>query len=61
MVELLKYCYENATPESLKSLVLTYTACKAELLWSQAGFQELVETHGDLSRNLIGSLIARLD
>ncbi|SPQ27194.1 85d318cb-82bd-4448-9ce0-4fa806733f74 [Thermothielavioides terrestris] len=61
VVELVRFCYEESRPDQLRSLVLLYAACKAEKLWKNAGFQQLVGKPGDLSTDLIGTLMDRLD
>jgi hypothetical protein len=57
IVALVSYCYENLVPESLREIVALYAACKVEKLWPSEEFQALVETHGELSRSLIGSMV----
>ncbi|KAK5995644.1 hypothetical protein PT974_04059 [Cladobotryum mycophilum] len=61
IVTLIDYCYSHMVPEPLRKLVIGYAACKIDKLWISEEFQELVETHGELSRALIGSMLNRLD
>ncbi|KAL7946442.1 hypothetical protein V8C42DRAFT_36531 [Trichoderma barbatum] len=57
IVALVRYCYENVVPEPLRDVVARYAACKIDKLWLSDQFQALVETHGELSRALIGSML----
>ncbi|KAK3942607.1 hypothetical protein QBC46DRAFT_308858 [Diplogelasinospora grovesii] len=61
IVELLRYCYEDAVPDQLRSLVVLYVACNVKKLWESSEFQELLKTHSELSTPLIGTLLKRLD
>lgn len=57
VVALIRYCYENLVPEPLREVVTLYTACKLEKLWLSEEFHTLVETHGDLSKDLFGLIV----
>ncbi|KND89567.1 hypothetical protein TOPH_05669 [Tolypocladium ophioglossoides CBS 100239] len=61
VVELLRYCYMDPVPEKLRELVVHFVACHVEKLWKNEEFQGLVEAYGELSRALVGKLLARLD
>lgn len=61
IVELLRYCYADAVPDQLRELVVPYAACNVEKLWNSEEFRKLLETYGELSMTLIGSLLRRLD
>ncbi|KJK76739.1 hypothetical protein H634G_07780 [Metarhizium anisopliae BRIP 53293] len=60
IIALVHYCYETPAPPDLKELVVLYSACNIELLWVDEQFQHIIETHGDLSRAVIASLLGRL-
>ncbi|TWU72579.1 hypothetical protein ED733_002482 [Metarhizium rileyi] len=60
IVALIHYCYETPTPVGLKQLVVLYAACNVEKLWADEQFRHLLETHGDFSTSLVGSLLSRL-
>lgn len=61
IIELLRYCYEDAAPERLRGLVVHFAACHVEKLCKSDDFQTLLEAHGELSKALVGKLLARLD
>ncbi|EFY88923.1 hypothetical protein J3458_008903 [Metarhizium acridum] len=61
IIALVHYCYETPAPPDLKELVVLYSACNIETLWVDEQFQHIIETHGDLSRAVIASLLGRLD
>ncbi|KAK4033364.1 hypothetical protein C8A01DRAFT_40192 [Parachaetomium inaequale] len=61
IVALLRYCYDDPTPELLKSLVVRYAACNAERLWESKSFQELLAAHAELAAALVGLMVERLD
>ncbi|KAF5138634.1 hypothetical protein E5D57_002420 [Metarhizium anisopliae] len=60
IITLVHYCYETPAPPDLKELVVLYSACNIEKLWVDEQFQHIIETHGDLSRAVIASLLGRL-
>ncbi|KAG6011790.1 hypothetical protein E4U43_008128 [Claviceps pusilla] len=60
-VKLLLYCYENDTPEALREIVVEYAACRVEHLWGLPQFQELLQTFGEFSMNLVKALLGRID
>jgi hypothetical protein len=53
VIALMRYCYDEPAPEALQSFVMMYAACRAEVLWKDAGFQDLVEEIPELSLDLI--------
>ncbi|KAL7932783.1 hypothetical protein V8C35DRAFT_322959 [Trichoderma chlorosporum] len=57
IVALIRYCYENLAPESLRSLVTLYAACKMDKLWKNKQFQALVAAHSELSMALLGLMV----
>lgn len=61
VVALLCYCFEHAAPEKLRKLVVLYAACKAKQLWKCKGFGELMATSGEFSREVMESVMLRLD
>lgn len=61
VVTLLRYCYENPSPEDLKAPLVLYTACNVEKLWQRPSFQGLLLEYGELSKALVGSMLPRLD
>ena len=61
VVALLRYCYEDAVPDLLRSLVVQYTTCNIEVLWKSADFQHLLASHAELSVVLVGSMLDRLE
>jgi hypothetical protein len=61
IVALLCYCYDDPTPELLRSLVVRYAACNAERLWKSESFQELLAAHAELGTALVGLMVERLD
>jgi hypothetical protein len=62
VVALLRFCYNgDPTPDVLKSLILRYVACNAEILWKNKGFQMLLGAHAELGASLVGLLVERLD
>ncbi|EFZ00923.1 BTB/POZ domain protein [Metarhizium robertsii] len=60
IIAFVHYCYETPAPPDLKELVVLYSACNIEKLWVDEQFQHIIETHGDLSRAVIASLLGRL-
>ncbi|KAJ6780550.1 hypothetical protein PWT90_06638 [Aphanocladium album] len=60
-VALARYCYESLVPDDLKILIVAFTACMIERLWDTEQFQDLLAAHGELSKNVIGSLRSRLE
>jgi hypothetical protein len=56
-IALLRYCYDNAMPERLRSFVVLQTDVVVEELWMRKSFVELLEEHGELSTALIGALV----
>ncbi|RYP11730.1 hypothetical protein DL765_007626 [Monosporascus sp. GIB2] len=61
IVALLQFCYGELVPERLRQLVVHYTACHVEELRTNEEFRELLEGYCSLSRDLIGSMLLRLD
>ncbi|KAL2022226.1 hypothetical protein VTK56DRAFT_5836 [Thermocarpiscus australiensis] len=61
VVRLLQYCFDNPTPESLRSLVLLYTACVARKIWPSSTFQDFFKTHDDFKMALMATLVEALD
>jgi hypothetical protein len=59
IVALLKYCYETPAPKELKSFVVLYAACKAETLWQNKAFQELVAGNREISLAFIGQVMGK--
>ncbi|KAJ3494868.1 hypothetical protein NLG97_g3796 [Lecanicillium saksenae] len=59
-VELAQFCYESPAPHDLRQLIIAFTACQVEKLWLLDDFQALLAAHGELSKNVIDSLRARL-
>lgn len=59
IIALVDYCFETPAPPDLKELVVLYSACNIEKLWADEQFQHIIETHGDLSRAVIASLLRR--
>ncbi|KAK0710608.1 hypothetical protein B0H67DRAFT_539437 [Lasiosphaeris hirsuta] len=57
VIELLGYCYDEPTPPRLRNHLVLYAACKADKLWSNMQFKELVTTHGDFTAALLGVMI----
>lgn len=57
VVALIRYCYENQVPEPLREVVTLYAACKLQKLWLSEEFHALVETYGELSKNLFGLIV----
>lgn len=57
VVALIRYCYENTVPEPLREVVTLYAACKLQKLWLSEEFHALVETYGELSKNLFGLIV----
>ncbi|KAK4033363.1 hypothetical protein C8A01DRAFT_50044 [Parachaetomium inaequale] len=57
IVALLQYCYETPAPKELKSFVLLYAVCKAETLWQNKAFQELVAGNREISLAFIGQVM----
>ncbi|KAK3391317.1 hypothetical protein B0H63DRAFT_388792 [Podospora didyma] len=57
VIELLSYCYDEPTPARLRNHLVLYAACKADELWSNIHFRELVTTHGELAAALLGVMI----
>jgi len=45
------------TPQRLRNHLALYAACKAEDLWTDTKFRELVATHGDLAVAILGVMI----
>lgn len=60
-VVLLRSCYDNAAPESLKTPLVLFAAHDVVRLFKKEAFQELVKEHSDLSTALIGRLVERLE
>ncbi|KZZ94343.1 BTB/POZ fold protein [Moelleriella libera RCEF 2490] len=60
IVALAQYCYDTPAPEDLKELVVLFIACEVETLWEVEAFQDLLEAHSDLSKEVIGLLRSRL-
>ncbi|KAH0597158.1 hypothetical protein MHUMG1_05468 [Metarhizium humberi] len=60
IIALVHCCYETPAPPDLKVLVVLYSACNIEKLWVDEQFQHIIETHGELSRAIIASLLGRL-
>ncbi|GAB1316397.1 hypothetical protein MFIFM68171_06607 [Madurella fahalii] len=61
VIKLLKYCFGNPTPDTLKSLLVVYTPCKIEQISKSENFNQILAEHGELSARLVGELIKRLD
>ncbi|KAK4234048.1 hypothetical protein C8A03DRAFT_47531 [Achaetomium macrosporum] len=61
IIALLRYCYDNAAPERLRSLLVLYTACNVQELWKTNTFKALLEAHDELSVAVIESLVERLN
>ncbi|PHH81426.1 hypothetical protein CDD82_816 [Ophiocordyceps australis] len=61
VVELVRFACENLVPDDLRDLVVHYVTCTVEHLWEFKEFQELVEKHGVLSKELVGMMLLRLD
>jgi hypothetical protein len=61
VTEMLQYCYDELTPPSLKSLLVSYTACKVEILWKNSRFRDLVARQGELLMALFEVMIRRLN
>jgi len=57
IIELLRYAYEEPSPESLRNHLALYAACKASELWMNPRFRELVATHGDLGLAMLEVMI----
>lgn len=60
ITELLRYAYDESTPERLRNYLALYAACKTEDLWTDTKFRELVATHGDLAVTILGVMIEGL-
>ncbi|KAM0307990.1 hypothetical protein ACHAPM_000725 [Fusarium culmorum] len=61
VVELVRYAFEELVPDRLRDLVVHYIACVVEHLWKVEEFQELVGTHGSLSKALVGTMLLRIN
>ena len=61
LVELLRFAFEEETPDLLRSLVSFFAACYFEKLWPHKGFRDLLKTYEDLFERVIGSTLDRLD
>ena len=61
VVELLRFTFEEETPDLLRQLVSLFTACHFEKLWAHKGFRDLLRTYEDLFERVIGSTLDRLD
>ncbi|KEZ44978.1 hypothetical protein SAPIO_CDS2363 [Scedosporium apiospermum] len=61
IVELLRFTFEEETPDLLRQLVSLFTACYIEKLWPHKGFKDLLRTYEDLFERVIGSTLDRLD
>ncbi|KAI1460394.1 hypothetical protein F4805DRAFT_392030 [Annulohypoxylon moriforme] len=65
IAQLIDYSYKNTRSESfmqdnLRSMLSTYVACHIEELWSNVYFQDVLGS-GEVSRDIIGKLLKRLD
>ncbi|KAK4150896.1 Rho-related BTB domain-containing protein 3 [Chaetomidium leptoderma] len=60
IVALLRYCYDTPAPEVLKSFVVLYAACKAEVLWKSEAFQELAAGNCELLFAFLGQVMETL-
>ncbi|KAI0151841.1 hypothetical protein GGR57DRAFT_470527 [Xylariaceae sp. FL1272] len=63
--ELAKYSYSNTVDKGfrrdpLRELVSDFIAKHVETLWSSTSIQSAMESHGELSKDVIGQLIPRL-
>jgi hypothetical protein len=61
ILAMLRFCYDTPAPEALKSLIVLYAACKAEILWKDKGFQELVVENRELAIAFIGQVMGTGD
>ncbi|KAM0373558.1 hypothetical protein ACHAPY_009221 [Fusarium culmorum] len=61
VVELVRYAFEELVPDRLRDLVVHYIAYVVEHLWKVEEFQELVGTHGSLSKALVGTMLLRIN
>lgn len=61
IVELVRFTFEEETPDLLRQLVSLFTACHFEKLWPHKGFRDLLRTYEDLFERVIGSTLDRLD
>ncbi|KAL2143314.1 hypothetical protein VTI28DRAFT_10557 [Corynascus sepedonium] len=50
---LLRYCYDEPAPETLKLLLLRYTACNLKKVWKSGSFQKLLLAHHDVAIALL--------
>ncbi|KAK4098449.1 hypothetical protein N658DRAFT_432179 [Parathielavia hyrcaniae] len=57
ILELLRFCYDTPAPDALKSFIVLYAACKAEVLWMNKGFQKLVDKNREFSLAFLGQIM----
>lgn len=57
VVALVDYCYEDARPEELVSLVKMYAAFKLPQLWESGKFREIFGDNKELSVSLVGTVV----
>lgn len=50
---LLRYCYDEPAPETLKLLLLRYTTCNLKNVWKSGSFQKLLLAHHDVAIALL--------
>ncbi|VUC25891.1 unnamed protein product [Clonostachys rosea] len=61
IMALLKYCFDNPTPEQLRELVCVFTTCFIRQLWWCEGFQDLLESSGEMSKGILTCIVPNLD
>ncbi|KAI0025403.1 hypothetical protein F4780DRAFT_774867 [Xylariomycetidae sp. FL0641] len=64
VLALLAYAYENTVdrrrggePDALRDLLSMFVACKADALWEDPRFRDLLADYGEIARDIIGHMV----
>ena len=60
-VTLMQYCYETPAPDDLKNIVVLLAACEVEWLQKNKQFEDLLEAHAQMGRDMFWAVLGRLE
>ncbi|OAQ58902.1 hypothetical protein VFPPC_11371 [Pochonia chlamydosporia 170] len=60
-VTLMPYCYETPAPDDLKNIVVLFAACEVERLRKNRQFEDLLEAHAEMGRDMFWAVLERLE